>query len=96
MRITLDEVQRIAALAHLELDAAAQERLRFDLDQILAYVEKVNELDTEDVPPALGVTERGASCREDRPGACLSVEEALSNAPEPGLGQFKVPRVLPG
>jgi aspartyl-tRNA(Asn)/glutamyl-tRNA(Gln) amidotransferase subunit C len=96
MRITLEEVQRIAALAHLELDPAARDRLRSDLDQILSYVEKVNELDTDGVPPALGVTERGASVREDRPGACLSVEEALSNAPEPDVGQFKVPRVLPG
>jgi len=96
MRITLEEVRRITTLAHIRTDAATCERLRTNLDQILAYVEKLNEVDTEDVPPAPGLTGEPLPARDDRPGACLGVEEALSNAPESGHGCFKVPRVLPG
>ena len=96
MKITLDEVRRVAALAHLELDAATEERLRANLDQILDYMETLNRLDTSSVAPALGVTEEGRRYRDDRQAAGLTIEEALSNAPDAGAGHFKVPRVIPG
>ena len=96
MKITLEEVRRVASLAHLELEEEDQERLRDDLEQILAYVEKLNELDTSGVPPAIGTTSTGTGLREDRAGGSLPPDEALANAPESGKGHFKVPRVLPG
>ncbi len=96
MKITLEEVRRVAALAHLDLDAASSERLRSNLDQILDYVEKLNEVDTSSVEPALAVTEQFESFREDREEPGLPAEEALANAPESGDGHFKVPRVIPG
>ena len=96
MKITLEEVRRVASLAHLELEEDDQERLRGDLEQILAYVEKLNELDTAGVPPAIGTTSAGAGLREDRAGGSLAPDEALANAPESGQGHFKVPRILPG
>jgi aspartyl-tRNA(Asn)/glutamyl-tRNA(Gln) amidotransferase subunit C len=96
VKITLEEVRRVAGLAHLRLEADEEEPLRSSLDQILMYVEKLDEIDTSSVTPALGVTEEGASMREDRPGASLSIEESLANAPESGRGHFKVPRVMPG
>jgi aspartyl-tRNA(Asn)/glutamyl-tRNA(Gln) amidotransferase subunit C len=96
MKLTLDEVRRVARLAHLELDQRSEERLRGSLDQILRYMEKLNELDTSDVPPALGVTEEGSERRDDVEEPGLSSEEALANAPDSGQGHFKVPRVIPG
>ena len=96
VKISIEEVRRIAALAHLRLDPSAEERLRADLDQILAYMEKLEELDTTSAGLAIGATEPGAALREDRAGACLKIEEALANAPESGRGHFKVPRVIPG
>ena len=77
-------------------DPSEEERLRADLDQILAYMEKLEELDTTSVALAIGATEPGVVLREDRSSACLKVEEALANAPESGRGHFKVPRVIPG
>jgi aspartyl-tRNA(Asn)/glutamyl-tRNA(Gln) amidotransferase subunit C len=96
MKITLDEVRRVAALAHLELDSALEERLRANLDQILGYVGKLDEIDTAAVEPALGVTEQRVTYREDRELPGLPAEEALANAPESNEGHFKVPRVIPG
>jgi len=96
MPISRDEVRRIAALAHLDLDDLTAERLRAHLEQILDYVGKLNELDTSAVAPAIGVTETGEEAREDRPRPSLPIDDALANAPESGQRQFKVPRVLPG
>jgi aspartyl-tRNA(Asn)/glutamyl-tRNA(Gln) amidotransferase subunit C len=95
MKIALEEVRRVAALAHLELDESGAERLRAHLDQILGYVEKLDEVDTSEVEPALGVTDRPDGYREDRERPCLPADEALANAPESGEGHFKVPRVIP-
>ena len=94
MKISLEEVRRVAALAHLELDAATDERLRSHLDQILAYMDQLNRLDTADVTPALGVTEEGKTYRDDCRSSGLTADEALANAPDAGAGHFKVPRVM--
>jgi aspartyl-tRNA(Asn)/glutamyl-tRNA(Gln) amidotransferase subunit C len=96
MRISVEEVRRLAELANLNLDPESEERLRRDLDEILAYVDKLNELDTSNVRPALGVTEERAGLREDVEAPSLGEQRALANAPEPGRGHFKVPRVIPG
>jgi aspartyl-tRNA(Asn)/glutamyl-tRNA(Gln) amidotransferase subunit C len=96
MKITLDEVRRVASLAHLEVDVADADRLRANLDQVLYYVDQLDEVDTSMITPALGVTEEGQSSREDRGAPALEREDALANAPESGEGHFKVPRVIPG
>lgn len=96
MKISMEEVRRVAALAHLELDSGTVERLRSNLDQILGYVEKLNEIDTTAVAPALGVTEQGSGYRDDREDPGFTPDEALANAPDSGQGHFKVPRVIPG
>jgi aspartyl-tRNA(Asn)/glutamyl-tRNA(Gln) amidotransferase subunit C len=96
VRISIEEVRRIARLAHLGLDPGGEERLRADLDQILAYVDNLNELDTTGIPEAAGPAGPGAPMRDDAAGSPLAPEAALANAPETGRGHFKVPRVLPG
>ena len=99
MKITLDEVKRIARLAHLQFADQELEVLRGQLDQILAYIDKLKELDTEGVEPAVGVTGAGGeqpiALRDDVPGETLPRDSALANAPESGEGHFRVPKVIP-
>ncbi|HET6371686.1 MAG TPA: Asp-tRNA(Asn)/Glu-tRNA(Gln) amidotransferase subunit GatC [Candidatus Polarisedimenticolia bacterium] len=99
MRIALDEVRRIARLAQLEFGQQELESLRGDLDQILTYIEQLQEIDTEGVEAAIGMHGGGSGgverLREDELQGCLSPEEALANAPESAGGHFKVPKVIP-
>jgi aspartyl-tRNA(Asn)/glutamyl-tRNA(Gln) amidotransferase subunit C len=98
VKIGLDEVKKVAALAHLQLTDAELERLRAELDQILLYVDKLSELDTEGVVPAIGLPGLGPAeqptLRPDKLEPTLSTEAALANAPESGNAHFKVPRVI--
>jgi aspartyl-tRNA(Asn)/glutamyl-tRNA(Gln) amidotransferase subunit C len=95
MNITLEEVRRIAHLAHLCFTDEELEALRGQLDQILAYMDQLNELDITGVEPAVGMAAgRSASMREDVRDETLPLEDALTNAPESGQGHFKVPRVI--
>lgn len=95
MQLSREEVRRVAELARLAFSEEELERLTGQLGQILEYMERLNELDTEGVPPThhvMGITD---VWREDEPGASLTQEEALSNAPAREGPFFAVPRVLP-
>jgi aspartyl-tRNA(Asn)/glutamyl-tRNA(Gln) amidotransferase subunit C len=97
MKITLEQVRYVAALANLDLSEPETARMTHDLDEILTYMDKLNELDTSGVEPMAQVLCAGAGevgLREDQPGATLSNAEALSNAPLAGAGQFKVPKII--
>lgn len=97
MRITEKDVLYVAALAHLELDPAETARLVTDLDAILGYVEKLNELDTSAVEPMAQVlydAPETLTWRDDRDRPGLGQEKSLGNAPERGAGQFKVAKVI--
>ena len=95
MKISLDDVKRIARLAHLQFSDPELERLRGHLDQILGYIDKLNELPTDGVEPAAGGTTGPiAPMREDVLLPTLATDTALSQAPESGRGHFKVPRVI--
>src|SRR5262245_17660099 len=96
MKITLEQARRIAHLAYLRFESDAElDRLRGHLEQILGYIDKLGELDTEGVEPAVGPA--GGligSLREDSLLPTLSEEEVVANAPESGRGHFKVPRII--
>ncbi|MEJ5368357.1 MAG: Asp-tRNA(Asn)/Glu-tRNA(Gln) amidotransferase subunit GatC [Bryobacteraceae bacterium] len=97
MKITEQEVRSVAALAHLELSAEEVQRMTHDLDEILAHMDKLRELDTSGVPPMAQVLypgEENSTLREDEPREPLPHEEAMANAPASGGGCFKVPRVI--
>ena len=97
MKITKEDVRRVAELASLALRDDEVERMTKDLDSILSHIDKLNELDTSGVEPMAQVlfnAEETATLREDRPRASLSNEEALANAPVSGNGYYKVPRVI--
>lgn len=97
MRISEEEVRKVAELANLALDEEEIARMARDLSGILTHVDKLNELDTTGVEPMTQVlyeAEENATLREDRERPTLGNAEALANAPVAGGGYFKVPKVI--
>jgi aspartyl-tRNA(Asn)/glutamyl-tRNA(Gln) amidotransferase subunit C len=97
VKISEDEVRYVAGLANLSLNDEEVGRMQHDLQEFLTHFEKINELDTETVEPMSQVLyEAGetATLREDIEVPSLSNQQALGNAPKPGGGYFKVPRVI--
>ena len=97
MKITEKDVRYVAALANLELSEQEIPRLVAEMDSILAYVEKLNELDTAAVQPMAQVlydAPEDLTLREDRERPGFPQEKSLANAPESGAGQFKVAKVI--
>ena len=94
MKITLQEVEHVARLARLALSGEEKEQMRSQLDRILAYMEKLNQLDTTGVEPTSHVIPMTNVFREDALTASLSREEALANAPDRQEGFFRVPRII--
>jgi len=97
VKITEQEVRYVAGLANLRLGEAEVARFRVDLDQILEHIGKLNELDTEGVAPMSQVlfdADATATLRPDAIVPPLGSQAALANAPEPGAGYFKVPKVI--
>ena len=97
MKINEDQVRYVADLANLKLAEDEISRFVRELDQILAYMDKLNELDTTGVEPMAQVlygAEETATLREDIERESLGAELAVANAPLSGAGYFKVPRVI--
>ena len=96
--LTIADVERIAALAQLELTDEEKHLFTRQLAEILAYAEQVQGIDTSGVPATAHVNAAQRSERDDDPRPCLPVEEAIANAPdsEPDAGLFRVPRVIGG
>ena len=89
--ISRELLLHVAHLARLELRDDELARLEVQLNDILAAVSKVAELDLSDVPPTSHPLDIVNVWGEDEPRPCLSVEEALANAPERDGNYFKVP-----
>lgn len=94
MAISLDEVRRIAKLAHLNFAEDEYERFARQLSAILEYVEQLDRLDTGDIEPTAHIAGTAHALRDDAVSGSIPQEEALRNAPESGGGLFKVPRVI--
>ena len=96
--LTIADVERIAALAHLEL--TPEEKILFtrQLADVLAYAQQVQAIDTSGVPATAHVHAGQRTEREDEPHDSLSLADALGNAPDPAsdAGLFRVPRVIGG
>ena len=93
-RITIDQVRHVARLARLELSAAEEQSLQSDLSAILSYVDKLNQLNTEEVEPTTQVGESGTPTRDDQITNQPAPEEMLANAPARSRNFFKVPRII--
>jgi aspartyl-tRNA(Asn)/glutamyl-tRNA(Gln) amidotransferase subunit C len=89
--IDRDQLLHVAQLARLELREDELERLGAQLNDIIAAVSKVSELDLADVPPTSHPLDVVNVWGEDEPRPCLPVEDALANAPEREGDFFKVP-----
>ena len=93
-KITQKDVEYVAGLAQLRLDDAAKEQMAREMDDILSYMDKLNELNTDNVEPMMHGMEMTNVFREDVIGASLPREEALKNAPVHDGEYFLVPRIL--
>jgi aspartyl-tRNA(Asn)/glutamyl-tRNA(Gln) amidotransferase subunit C len=98
MKITREDVLRVAELAHLELSGAEVEMFRGQLDSILGYIEKLNQLDTSAVEPLAQVLAEvsiaNPSLRDDAPAACGMADAIYPVAPDPAPPYFRVPKVI--
>ena len=92
------DVKKIAKLAHLEITDAEVALYTPQMAEIVAYVEQLNELDTEAVEPAIGgltlESEQTQTNRQDIPHESLGQKAALEEAPSAVDGHFQVPKVL--
>lgn len=94
MGITAADVDHIARLARLGLDVEEREALRHDLESILRYIGKLDELDTTGVEPMAHVETLPTPLREDRAANPERPEDMVRNAPDPDGTFLRVPRVL--
>jgi aspartyl-tRNA(Asn)/glutamyl-tRNA(Gln) amidotransferase subunit C len=94
MAVTTDEVLKIAELAALSFTPDEVKRLTGELNRILEYMEKLNELDTSDVDPLHHVLDMTNVMRDDEVRPSLPREEVLKNAPDAVDGYFRVPKVI--
>ena len=92
--ITRKEVEHVANLARLQLTEEEAERYTKDLNAILEFAAKLNELDTSNIAPTSHATDVKNVMREDVNRPSLPHEEVLKNAPDHEEGQFKVPAVF--
>ena len=83
MKLTLEQVRHVAALARLSLTPEEEQRYQTQLSAVLEAVEQLRELDTTNVPPTSHATLIEANLREDKAEARLPIEAALRNAPRP-------------
>jgi aspartyl-tRNA(Asn)/glutamyl-tRNA(Gln) amidotransferase subunit C len=98
-KVSIEEVARVAELAHLELAAEEMPGMVHDLNAILDYVAELNELDTSAVAPLAQVSELDgaggpSSLREDQLRASLGRVVVMRQAPETDGSFFKVPKVI--
>jgi aspartyl-tRNA(Asn)/glutamyl-tRNA(Gln) amidotransferase subunit C len=94
MKITRDEVKRVALLARLELSEEEENRLTEQLDSILQYMEKLGALDTANVEPLAHAVDMANAFRADRVTNEPESEALLANAPDREKTFLKVPKVI--
>ena len=97
-KVSVEDVERVAELAHLKLTAEESGAMLHDLNAILDYVAELNELDTAGIAPLTQVTElldaARDGLRDDTPKPSLNRADVLAEAPETNGVFFKVPKVL--
>jgi aspartyl-tRNA(Asn)/glutamyl-tRNA(Gln) amidotransferase subunit C len=94
MSISIKDVEHVAKLARLELSEQEKDKFTEQLNAILKYAEKLNELDTGDVEPTSHPVPLSNVMREDVTKPSLPIEKVLLNAPDEEDGQIRVPAVL--
>ena len=90
MQIDHKTVDEIAHLARLEFDSKAKDEIVNDMNRMLAFVNKLNELNTDNVQPLVYMTDEANNMREDEEKVTLTQQQALKNAPKKDSDYFKV------
>ncbi len=94
MKITKDEVMHVANLARLDMDEASIDKFADQIGTILEYVDVLNRVDTQGVPPTSHAISLTNVFRKDREEKTLERAKALANAPQKEDGNFVVPKVI--
>lgn len=94
MKINDELVQHIAHLARLEFEGDELNEIKEDMSKIIGFMDKLSELDTEDVEPLIFMTDKVNVLREDKPERTLTSEDALRNAPKKDSDYFRISKVL--
>lgn len=94
MPITSKDVEYVANLAKLELTQEEKIKFQKELDNIIKYIDQLNELNTDNVPITSHVIPLKNVLREDKVLPSLAQDKALANAPQKKDGFFKVPKVI--
>lgn len=93
-KIDIKTVEEVAHLARLEFTEEGKLDILNDMNRMLAFVDKLNEMDTDNVNPLIYMTDEVNVMREDDPKITLTQKEALKNAPKKDSDYFKVPKVI--
>lgn len=94
MKIDQSLISKLEHLARLELSEAEKEAIRNDLNNILQMVEKMDELNTDEVEPLIYINDQQNVWREDKVEKQVDRKDALRNAPDKDEQFFKVPKVI--
>ena len=94
MKIDLNTVDKIASLAKLEFNGSEKEAIAQDMNKMLAFVDKLQEVDTEGVKPLIHITDEINVLRADVAKIEITQKEALKNAPKKDSTYFKIPKVI--
>jgi len=94
MEVNNKLIRDIAKLSKLKFNKSSNDKMKKDLKKILAFVDKLNEIDTENIEPLIYLSEEKNILRPDHISKPLTQEQALENAPHKDSDYFKVPTVL--
>jgi len=94
MNIDTKIVDEVAHLARLEFDDKAKEEIIGDMNRMLSFVDKLSELDTNNVEPLIYMTDEVNVMRDDEPVVTITQADALKNAPKRDSDYYKAPKVI--
>lgn len=94
MEVTEKIIDELAKLARLQFDSEKKTSIKKDMEKMLSFVEKINEVNTDGVEPLIHMSAEINRVREDVSKVTVTKEEALKNAPQKDSDFFKIPKVL--
>lgn len=94
MKVDKDTIKKIAHLARLEFEEKEADKMTENFNKILDWMDKLNEVNTDQVQPLIHMSEEVNVLREDVVHNALTHEEALANAPKKDSNYFRVPKFL--
>ena len=94
MKITEETIDHISHLSRLRFEGAAKDAIRQDLENIIGFMGKLEEVPTDNVEPLVFMSDEVNVLREDEPEVTITQAQALKNAPKKDSDYFRIPKVL--